>query len=109
MVDFCSYLRVSTGITGIGTEAQRDPSLVTSGHAGELLAEFIEVESGPRPLDSQARRVHHAVHMGDEKRFTLGFDKMLTIRKAQRIDVLLVCLKRSTSFPNTCQPSGLGG
>lgn len=49
MLDFCSYLRVSTdkqGITGLGMDAQRESVLRYVSTRGRLLAEFIEVESG---------------------------------------------------------------
>jgi DNA invertase Pin-like site-specific DNA recombinase len=48
---FCTYYRVSTdkqGITGLGMEAQRDAVARYVQSRGQIVAEFIEVESGKR-------------------------------------------------------------
>jgi DNA invertase Pin-like site-specific DNA recombinase len=58
MVDFISYLRVSTdkqGITGLGMEAQRESVLRYVSTRGRLLAEFVEVESGRKENRPQLR------------------------------------------------------
>ena len=58
MVDFVSYLRVSTdkqGITGLGMDAQRESVLRYVSTRGRLLAEFIEVESGRKENRPQLR------------------------------------------------------
>ncbi len=70
MVDFCSYLRVSTdkqGITGLGMDAQRESVKRYVSARGQLLTEFIEVESGRKENRPQLRaaleecRKHRAV------------------------------------------------
>jgi DNA invertase Pin-like site-specific DNA recombinase len=51
LVDFCSYLRVSTdkqGITGLGMDAQREAVRRYVRNRGHIIAEFIEVESGKK-------------------------------------------------------------
>jgi DNA invertase Pin-like site-specific DNA recombinase len=49
--NFCTYLRVSTdkqGITGLGMEAQREAVRRYVQNRGQIVAEFIEVESGKK-------------------------------------------------------------
>jgi len=49
VADFVAYYRVSTdkqGITGLGMDAQRDAVTRFLAHRGQLVAEFVEVESG---------------------------------------------------------------
>lgn len=49
MADFVDYLRVSTdkqGITGLGMQAQREAVSRYVQNRGQIIAEFIEVESG---------------------------------------------------------------
>jgi DNA invertase Pin-like site-specific DNA recombinase len=51
MIDFISYLRVSTdkqGVTGLGMDAQREAVARYVGARGLLLAEYVEVESGKK-------------------------------------------------------------
>jgi DNA invertase Pin-like site-specific DNA recombinase len=48
---FCTYLRVSTdkqGITGLGMDAQRDAVCRYVQNRGNIIGEFIEVESGKK-------------------------------------------------------------
>jgi len=50
-ISYCSYLRVSTdkqGITGLGMDAQREAVCRYVQNRGQIIAEFIEVESGKR-------------------------------------------------------------
>ena len=50
-ISYCSYLRVSTdkqGITGLGMEAQREAVYRYVQNRGQIIAEFIEVESGKK-------------------------------------------------------------
>lgn len=52
MVDFCSYLRVSTGkqgVTGLGMDAQREAVARYVGARGKLLAEYVEVAAAGVP------------------------------------------------------------
>jgi DNA invertase Pin-like site-specific DNA recombinase len=58
MADHVSYLRVSTdkqGITGLGMQAQRDAVLRYVAGRGEIVAEFVEVESGRKDNRPQFR------------------------------------------------------
>src|ERR1700733_14507439 len=51
MVDFIAYMRVSTdkqGITGLGMDAQREAVSRYVQNRGQIIAEFIEIESGKR-------------------------------------------------------------
>jgi len=51
MVDFIAYMRVSInkqGITGLGMEAQREAVCRYVQNRGQIIAEFIEVESGKK-------------------------------------------------------------
>jgi hypothetical protein len=51
MVDFIAYMRVSTdkqGITGLGMDAQREAVSRYVQNRGQIIAEFIEVESGKK-------------------------------------------------------------
>ncbi len=51
MLDFVSYMRVSTdkqGITGLGMDAQREAVRRYVDGRGQIIAEFIEVESGKK-------------------------------------------------------------
>ena len=65
MTRFISYLRVSTdgqGKSGLGIEAQRDSIARTiSSNAGELVQEYVEIESGKRSDRPElAKALHHA-------------------------------------------------
>jgi DNA invertase Pin-like site-specific DNA recombinase len=58
MIDFISYLRVSTdkqGFTGLGMDAQREAVARYVGARGQLLAEYVEVESGRKDNRPQLR------------------------------------------------------
>src|ERR1700722_19802056 len=58
MVDYVGYLRVSTdkqGITGLGMEAQREAVGRYVQNRGQIVAEFVEVESGRKDNRPQLR------------------------------------------------------
>lgn len=55
-ISFVTYLRVSTdkqGITGLGMDAQREAVSRYVQNRGNIIAEFIEVESGKRHTNRQ--------------------------------------------------------
>jgi DNA invertase Pin-like site-specific DNA recombinase len=58
MVDFIAYCRVSTdkqGVTGLGMQAQRDAVCRYVRSRGQIVAEFVEVESGRKVNRPQLR------------------------------------------------------
>jgi DNA invertase Pin-like site-specific DNA recombinase len=74
---FVGYFRVSTdrqGRSGLGLDAQRDAVMRhLSGHAGELVAEFCEVESGKR---SDRPQLAAAIAAAKKARATLIIAKL---------------------------------
>lgn len=95
MAQFVTYLRVSTrgqGQSGLGIEAQREAARsVVAQRKGDILAEFVEVESG---TNNYRAELHKAIE------YTKMFDCTLVIANISR-------LARNAAFVLQLQESGV--